>query len=206
LNHHLLWSDHLAHPTTVGFVIAMMILLTAAAKSAQLPFSSWLPRAMEGPTPSSAIFYGSLAVHIGVFLLLRTSHFWESQIVVRWIIGILGLVTAVMAYGMARVQASIKSQIAYSSIAQIGLIFMEIAAGLEVFALIHIAGNAFLRTYQLLVSPSVVSYKIREQFYNFIPRHKTIEDSLPKKIENSLYLLSLKGTVNGNSLKTIVVQ
>jgi formate hydrogenlyase subunit 3/multisubunit Na+/H+ antiporter MnhD subunit len=92
----------------------------------------------------------------------------------------------------ARVQSSVKSQIAYSSIAQIGLIFIEIAVGLEVFALVHIAGNAFLRTYQLLVSPSVVSYKIREQFYNFVPRHKTIEDSLPKKIENSLYLLSLK--------------
>jgi NADH:ubiquinone oxidoreductase subunit 5 (subunit L)/multisubunit Na+/H+ antiporter MnhA subunit len=192
LNHHLLWSDHLAHPSFVGLVIALLILVTAAAKSAQLPFSSWLPRAMEGPTPSSAIFYGSLAVHIGVFLLLRTSHFWESQMVVRWIIGILGLVTAVLAYGMARVQASIKSQIAYSSITQIGIMFIEISLGWYDWVLFHFAGNAFLRTYQLLVSPSVVTYLIKEQFYNFKPRTKTLEDSMPKKWEYSLYLLSLK--------------
>ncbi len=57
--------------------------------------------------------------------------------------------------------------------AQIGLIFIEISLGLQEVALIHIAGNAFLRTYQLLVSPSIVSYKIREQFYNFVPQHKT---------------------------------
>lgn len=74
----------------------------------------------------------------------------------------------------------------------IGLIFIEIAAGLEKLALLHFAGNAFLRTYQLLVSPSVVTYLIREQFYNFTPSHHTIEDSLPKKIEYSLYMLFLK--------------
>jgi hypothetical protein len=92
----------------------------------------------------------------------------------------------------APVQSSVKSQIAYSSISQIGLIFIEIALGLESVALVHVAGNAFLRTYQLLVSPSVVSYKIREQFYNYVPLTKTIEDSWPKRFEYSLYILSLK--------------
>jgi NADH:ubiquinone oxidoreductase subunit 5 (subunit L)/multisubunit Na+/H+ antiporter MnhA subunit len=178
--------------TWVGVIISMMILISAAAKSAQLPFSSWLPRAMEGPTPSSAIFYGSLSVHLGVFLLLRTFPFWEHQLSVRIIIGVLGLFTSLVATGIARVQSSIKSQIAYSSISQIGLIFIEIAAGLEILALIHFAGNAFLRTYQLLVSPSVVSYLIREQFYTFQAREHTIEDSLPKRIEYSLYVLCLK--------------
>ena len=192
LNHHELWSEHLTHASSVGFLIAMMILLTASVKSAQLPFSSWLPRAMEGPTPSSAIFYGSLAVHIGVFLLLRTSHFWDGQILVKWIIGILGLITALLASGMARVQASIKSQIAYSSITQIGIMFIEVALGWYDLVLFHFTGNAFLRTYQLLVSPSVVTYLIKEQFYHFQPRAKTIEDSLPKKWEYTLYLLSLK--------------
>ncbi len=192
LNNYSLVHEHLSSHTFVGALISLMIFVSAAAKSAQLPFSSWLPRAMEGPTPSSAIFYGSLSVHIGAFIMLRTFHFWEHQFSIRIFIAAVGLTTSIVATLTARVQSSVKSQIAYSSIAQIGLIFIEIAAGLEVFALIHIAGNAFLRTYQLLVSPSVVSYKIREQFYNFIPRHKTIEDSLPKKIENSLYLLSLK--------------
>jgi len=188
----VLVQQHLSEHSMVGVFISLMILISAAAKSAQLPFSYWLPRAMEGPTPSSAIFYGSLSVHIGVFLLLRTFPFWEHQLSVRILIGLLGVVTGIIASGIARVQSSVKSQIAYSSISQIGLIFIEIAAGLETLALIHFAGNAFLRTYQLLVSPSVVSYLIREQFYNFKPRPITIEDSFPKKVQYTFYMLSLK--------------
>ena len=184
--------EHLADHTLIGAFISLMILISAAAKSAQIPFSSWLPRAMEGPTPSSAIFYGSLSVHLGVFLLLRTYTFWEHQISIRILISALGLFTALMATSTARVQSSVKSQIAYASIAQIGLIFIEAAAGFEKLALFHFAGNAFLRTYQLLVSPSVVSYLIREQFYNFVPRQHSFEDSLPKKFEYTLYMLSLK--------------
>jgi NADH-quinone oxidoreductase subunit L len=176
----------------IGVFISLMILVSAAAKSAQLPFSSWLPRAMEGPTPSSAIFYGSLSVHMGVFLLLRTFPFWEHQLSVRLLIGALGLLTSIVASGIGRVQSSVKSQIAYSSIAQIGLIFIEVAAGLENLALLHFAGNAFLRTYQLLVSPSVVTYLIREQFYQFTPRAHSFEDSWPKKIEYTLYMLCLQ--------------
>ncbi|MDX2174671.1 MAG: proton-conducting transporter membrane subunit [Bacteroidota bacterium] len=192
LQHDLLVNHHLENHSFIGIFVAIMILVTAAAKSAQLPFSSWLPRAMEGPTPSSAIFYGSLSVHLGVFLMLRTFELWENQISVRIIIGLLGLTTSFMATGIARVQSSIKAQIAYSSISQIGLIFIELACGLEILALIHFAGNAFLRTYQLLVSPSTVSYLIREQFYNFVPRPKSIEDSFSKKIKYSFYILSLK--------------
>jgi NADH:ubiquinone oxidoreductase subunit 5 (subunit L)/multisubunit Na+/H+ antiporter MnhA subunit len=178
--------------TTIGVFISLMILISAAIKSAQLPFSSWLPRAMEGPTPSSAIFYGSLSVHIGVFLLLRTAPFWEHQVAIRVLIGLLGLITAVVANGIARVQSSVKSQIAYSSITQIGLIFIEVAFGLDDLALLHFTGNAFLRTYQLLVSPSVVSYLIREQFNNFVPRPLTFEDYVPKWIENTFFMMCLK--------------
>jgi len=192
LNNYELVHDHLQAHSRIGIFISLMLLVAAAAKSAQLPFSTWLPRAMEGPTPSSAIFYGSLSVHIGVFLLLRTYPFWEHQLSIRILIGLMGLLTSILATGMARVQSSVKSQVAYSSIAQIGLIFIEVAAGFHYLALFHFAGNAFLRTYQLLVSPSVVSYQIREQFYNFIPRHHTIEDSLPKRIEFTIYMLCLK--------------
>jgi formate hydrogenlyase subunit 3/multisubunit Na+/H+ antiporter MnhD subunit len=155
-------------------------------------FSTWLPRAMAGPTPSSAIFYGSLSVHLGVFILLRTFPFWEHQLSVRILIGLLGLFTSIITTGIARVQSSVKSQIAYSSIAQIGIIFIEVAAGLEYLALVHFAGNAFLRTYQLLVSPSVVSYLIKDQFYNAVPTKKTIEDSLPRRLEFTFYMWSLK--------------
>ncbi|OYU84221.1 MAG: hypothetical protein CFE24_07645 [Flavobacterium sp. BFFFF2] len=192
LNNYELVHEHLQSHTFIGVFISLAIAIAAAAKSAQLPFSSWLPRAMEGPTPSSAIFYGSLSVHLGLFLMLRTFPFWEHQTSVRIAIALMGLTTSIMATLIARVQSSVKSQIAYSSISQIGLIFIEIAAGFDNLALIHIMGNAFLRTYQLLVSPSVVSYMIREQFYTLVAKNKAIEYSLPKKLENTLYLLSLK--------------
>jgi len=69
---------------------------------------------------------------------------------------------------------------------------MEVAAGLEVLALVHFAGNAFLRTYQLLVSPSAVTYLIREQFYHFEPKRPAIERFMPKRLRNTFYILSLR--------------
>lgn len=168
--------------------IASMILIAAAVKSAQLPFSSWMPRAMEGPTTSSAMFYGALSIHIGVFLLLRTYNYWEGLIVIRSNIVLLGLATSIVAINIARVQSSLKPQIAYSSIAQIGLMFVEIGLGLHWLALIHFSGNAILRTYQLLVSPSVQSYAIHEMFFNFVPRAK----GKFSKLGNTMYMLSLK--------------
>ncbi|WP_366186870.1 proton-conducting transporter membrane subunit [Flavobacterium ovatum] len=192
LNNAQLVNEHLQNHTFIGVFISLGIVLAAAAKSAQLPFSSWLPRAMEGPTPSSAIFYGSLSVHLGLFLMLRTFPFWENQTSVRVAIVLMGFTTSFMAYFMARVQSSVKSQVAYGSIVQIGLIFVEIALGFDNLALVHIAGNAFLRTYQLLVSPSVVSYLIKEQFYTFTPKAISKENGFSKRLANTLYILSLK--------------
>ena len=192
LSNYELVSNHLQSHSLIGIFISLMILLTAAAKSAQLPFSAWLPRAMEGPTPSSAIFYGSLAVHLGAFLMMRTYPFWEHQFSVRIIIFLLGLSTAIVTTLTARVQSNIKSQIAYASIAQIGLIFMELSLGWGFLALLHFAGNAFLRTYQLLVSPSVVSYLIKEMFYTFEPNKNYIKKVYHKKFLYTVYILSLK--------------
>jgi len=191
LSNYELVHEHLAGHTWIGVFISFMILIAAAAKSAQLPFSSWLSRAMEGPTPSSAIFYGSLSVHFGVFLLLRTFPFWENQLSIRILIGVWGLATAIVAEAVARVQSNIKSQIAYASVSQIGIMFIEVALGLEYLALLHFAGNAFLRTYQLLVSPSTVSYLLRDQFFHFTPKTITVEEGFSEKIRNTLYVLSL---------------
>ena len=177
---------------TIGLLIAIFILIAAAAKSAQLPFSSWLPRAMEGPTSSSAIFYGSLAVHIGVFILLRTYPFWQEMLSIKIVIVAIGLLTAVVASFIASVQPTVKTQIAYSSIAQIGLIFIEVAVGWHVLALIHFAGNAFLRTYQLLVSPSVLSYLVHDQFYHFKPGMNDGKRPAFMKLRNAVYMLSIK--------------
>jgi NADH-quinone oxidoreductase subunit L len=172
--------------------IAVMIFIAAAIKSAQLPFSSWLPRAMEGPTSSSAIFYGSLSVHIGVFLLLRTYLFWESEWIIKSLIIATGLITAIIATSIARVQSSVKTQIAYSSITQIGLIFIEVALGFHTLALIHFAGNALMRTYQLLVSPSVLGYLVHDMFFNFSPVQTSRNNTFVSRIKNTTYILSVK--------------
>jgi NADH:ubiquinone oxidoreductase subunit 5 (subunit L)/multisubunit Na+/H+ antiporter MnhA subunit len=185
-------ETHVQQHYTLAAFIAIMILLASVIKSAQLPFSSWLPRAMEGPTTSSAIFYGSLSVHLGVFVLLRTAPFWESVPLVKVLIIVIGLATALVATGIARVQSTVKTQIAYSSAAQIGIIFIEVGLGFHVLALIHFAGNAFLRTYQLLVSPSVLSYLTHDQFYNFTPRNPEEKLSTFKRISNSFYILCIK--------------
>lgn len=181
------------HDPALGTLIPWLFLVVALVKSAQAPFSSWLPRAMEGPTTSSAIFYGSLSVHIGVFLLVRTFPLWSDHHGFRVVVGAFGLVTVVLATLIARVQSNIKTQIAYSSIAQIGLMFIEVALGWHVLALFHFAGNAFLRTYQLLVSPSILSYLIHDQFFNFIPpQHKMSPDSFWGRILMAIYVLSIK--------------
>ena len=145
------------HHAGMAMFIVLMFILAATIKSAQFPFTTWLPRAMEGPTSSSAIFYGSLSVHIGVFLLLRTHAFWQDMLWAKIAIIVIGALTGIVATLIARVQPNVKTQIAYSSAAQIGIMFIEIALGFHWLVLIHFAGNAFLRTYQLLVSPSVLN-------------------------------------------------
>jgi NADH-quinone oxidoreductase subunit L len=185
-------GQHLLEHGNYAFFIALMLVIASAAKSAQLPFSAWLPRAMEGPTSSSALFYGSLSVHLGVFILLRTSPYWEGFLSIKIFIGLIGISTALIANGIARVQSTVKTQIAYASIAQIALIFIEIALGWNTLALIHFIGNSLLRSYQLLVSPSVLGYKIHDQFFSFLPSNQISQNSFLTKIRNSFYLLSIK--------------
>jgi len=172
----------------MALFIVIMIVLAAMIKSAQFPFTTWLPRAMEGPTSSSAIFYGSLSVHIGVFILLRTWPFWQDMFWIKIVIIVFGALTGVIATLIARVQPTVKTQIAYSSAAQIGIIFIEVALGFHILALVHFAGNAFLRTYQLLVSPSVLNYLVHHQYFHYIaPQDKPVS-----KIRTALYVLGIK--------------
>lgn len=173
-------------------VLGGLLLVAALIKSAQFPFSYWLPRAMEGPTTSSAIFYGALSVHMGLFLLLRTYPLWEGSVWLRIVIAILGLVTAVVATSITRVQSSVKTQIAYASITQIGIMFIELAAGLTWLVLLHFVSNASLRAYQLLISPSVVSYLVHDQFFYFVPPAQKIKNTLLGKLRATFYTLGVK--------------
>lgn len=173
-------------------LLGLLLLITALIKSAQFPFSYWLPRAMEGPTTSSAIFYGALSVHMGLFLLLRTYPLWEDSAWLRIAIAALGLITAIIASSITRVQSSIKVQIAYASITQIGIMFVEIAAGLHWLALLHFVSNASLRAYQLLISPSVVGYLVHDQFFSFVPPKQRIKNTLLGKLRATVYILGIK--------------
>ncbi|MFT3770840.1 MAG: proton-conducting transporter membrane subunit [Minicystis sp.] len=136
--------------------LGLSLLVAAMGKSAQFPVGGWLPRAMEGPTASSAVFYGGLSVHAGVFLLIRTAPFYEHAPVVRVALVIVGLVTAVMASLSGQVSPDAKASLAYATIAQVGLMFVECGLGLPKLALLHLVTHAILRYYQFLRTPSVL--------------------------------------------------
>lgn len=208
-NHFSQWSGALAsefvtHPGYMGlFVLSLFLLMAACGKSAQFPFCFWLPRAMEGPTPSSAIFYGALSVHLGVFLLLRTRAIWEFEWISRALVILVGLLTLVVASLSEKTQSSIKGQIAYASIAQVGFMFMELGFGLDNLVMLHFMGNAFLRCYQLLVSPSVVVHLLqvegrtdtdldgrKQAMRRALPL--VLRESLPEVLVNTLHVCALQ--------------
>jgi NADH:ubiquinone oxidoreductase subunit 2 (subunit N) len=193
-------------PASLGglTIISLLLIVAASGKSAQFPFCFWLPRAMEGPTPSSAIFYGALSVHLGVFLLLRTLPIWSYHFITCAMVFCIGLATMLIASLSEKTQSNIKGQVAYASIAQVGIMFMELAVGLEYLVLIHFLGNAFLRCYQLLVSPSIVAQMLRIEgaidsqqqpiksisLLSYLP--KSVQQALPEVLRNTLYVLALQ--------------
>jgi len=146
-----------------ALLVGSLLLIAAAGKSALVPFSGWLPRAMEGPTPSSAVFYGALSVHLGAFLLLRVSPVLELSPILCGMVVALGLITMIFAAMAARVQADVKSALSYASLIQVSIIVMEIGLGLRYIPLIHIIGHACVRTLQLVRAPSLLKdYSILE--------------------------------------------
>ena len=202
----ILFDHHKFPPAGYGslLLLSSLIIIGASGKSAQFPFCFWLPRAMEGPTPSSAIFYGALSVHLGVFLLLRTDPIWTYHYLTRFIVFTIGLLTVIVASISEKTQSNIKGQIAYASITQVGFMFIELALGLDTLVLIHFLGNAFLRCYQLLVSPSIVAHLLRvegsadtdffikpeENKYSSLP--VSLRNTLPDVLYNTLYVFSLQ--------------
>ncbi len=139
-----------------ALVVGLLLLVAAAGKSGLVPFSGWLPRAMEGPTPSSAVFYGALSVHLGAFLLLRVSPLLEMSVLLAAAVVSLGLLTAIYGAICARVQTDVKSALAFAALTQVGIIVVEIGLGFRYLAIAHIIGHACLRTLQLLRAPSLL--------------------------------------------------
>jgi NADH:ubiquinone oxidoreductase subunit 5 (subunit L)/multisubunit Na+/H+ antiporter MnhA subunit len=136
--------------------IGALFLLSAMGKSAQLPFSGWLPRAMEGPTPSSALFYGAVSVHAGIYLLLRVAPVIEAAPVVAAAGVVVGLATAAYATMVARTHTDAKGALAHATLAQIGLILAELSLGLTTLALVHLVCHAMLRGWQFLRAPNMI--------------------------------------------------
>lgn len=137
-------------------LIALCFALAALVKSAQFPFTPWIARAMEGPTPSSAIFYGAVMIHSGVYLLFLIRPILEHAPLVMALLAILGLITAIYAYFVGLTQTDIKSSLIFATSAQIGLLFLECGLGWWQLAACHTAAHAIVRAYQFLTAPSLL--------------------------------------------------
>ena len=137
-------------------IVCLLLLLAAAGKAAQVPFSGWLPRAMEGPTPSSAIFYGAISIHAGAYLLLRVQPWVAQSHLASALVIATGLATAIHGTMAGRASADAKTSLAYASLTQVGVIFVEIGIGWTWIAVLHILGHAMVRTLQFLRAPSML--------------------------------------------------
>jgi NAD(P)H-quinone oxidoreductase subunit 5 len=137
-------------------IVCLLLLLAAAGKAAQVPFSGWLPRAMEGPTPSSAIFYGAISIHAGAYLLLRIQPMLTQVPTASGLVILLGAATAIYGTIVGRASADAKTFLAQASLTQVGVIFIEIGMGWTTIAVLHILGHAAVRTLQFLRAPSML--------------------------------------------------
>jgi NAD(P)H-quinone oxidoreductase subunit 5 len=178
-----------------ALVVGIFLLIAAAGKSALVPFSGWLPRAMEGPTPSSAVFYGAISVHLGAFLLLRVSPILDASPILSGTVVGLGLITAAYATLTGRVQSDIKSALSFASLTQVGLIVAEIGLGFRYLALAHIIGHACLRTLQFLRAPTLLhDYHAIENAIgeHLRPRSEFWRVRIPESIRDWCYRFALE--------------
>ena len=189
------WPEsHSALSSEQALIVGGLLLVAAAGKSALVPFSGWLPRAMEGPTPSSAIFYGSLSVHLGAFLLLRISPLLDLSPALCVATVVLGLTTAAFAALAGRAQTDIKSALSFASLTQVGLIVAEIGLGLRYIALIHILGHACLRTLQFLRASSLLA------------DYRQLEDAIGSRLAQPTRGLTLLPAAGGTWLYRLAME
>lgn len=137
-------------------LLALGFLLAALAKSAQVPFAPWIARALEGPTPSSAVFYGSLMVHAGVFLVLRLEPLLLQAPQMANLVLVLGLLTALYGWLSGLTQSDVKSALMFSTTAQVGLMFVWCGLGWFQLAAWHMALHALWRAWQFLHAPALM--------------------------------------------------
>lgn len=149
-------------PNTVMFV-SLLLLAGACGKSAQLPFSSWLPDAMAGPTPVSALIHAATMVTAGVYLLCRLFPVISLSPIALAVIGLVGAVSAFYGATCALVQRDIKRVLAYSTISQVGYMFLAVGAGTVTGAMFHLLTHAFFKALLFMVAGVVIHLAAGEQ-------------------------------------------
>jgi len=151
---------HAAESGEIGntylFISVMFVFLGCMGKSAQVPFHVWLPDAMEGPTPVSALIHAATMVVAGVYLTARLLPLFEVADGALLVVTIVGLVTALLTGFIALAQTDIKKVLAYSTVGQLGFMFVALGAGNPSVAMFHLTTHAFFKALLFLGSGSVI--------------------------------------------------
>ena len=151
------------HQFGVLSVICLLLFVGATGKSAQIPLYVWLPDAMEGPTPVSALIHAATMVTAGVYMVCRNAVLFEHAPLVMTIVAIVGALTALMAATIGLVQNDIKRVLAYSTVSQLGYMFLATGVGAFAAGIFHLMTHAFFKALLFLGSGSVIHAMAGEQ-------------------------------------------
>ncbi|MFV2064413.1 MAG: NADH-quinone oxidoreductase subunit L [Chloroflexota bacterium] len=147
----------------VANAVVVLLFVGAAGKSAQVPFHVWLPDAMEGPTPVSALIHAATMVNAGVYFIARTSPLFAAAPEAMLLVAIIGTFTAVLAATIALTQKDIKRVLAYSTLSQLGYMFAALGVGAWLAAIFHLMAHGFTKGLLFLGSGSVIHAMSDEQ-------------------------------------------
>jgi NADH-quinone oxidoreductase subunit L len=143
--------------------ITLCLFIGATGKSAQIPLFTWLPDAMAGPTPVSALIHAATMVTAGIFLTVRSNYLFEAAPMTKEIMLYIGLATSIVAAFIAMRQNDIKKVLAYSTVSQLGMLFVALGMGAYTAALFHVTTHAFFKALLFLGSGSVIHAMSDEQ-------------------------------------------
>src|SRR5262250_2498824 len=152
---------HISDPIFIGIAIALFI--GAAGKSAQIPLYVWLPDAMEGPTPVSALIHAATMVTAGVYMVARSNFIYQMAPQAMAIVAVVGALTAFFAASIGLVQNDIKRVLAYSTVSQLGYMFLALGVGAFAAGVFHLMTHAFFKALLFLGSGSVIHAMHHEQ-------------------------------------------
>src|SRR3989442_171139 len=152
---------HVSDPLLIG--IALALFIGATGKSAQIPLYTWLPDAMEGPTPVSALIHAATMVTAGVYMVARSNFIYQMAPQAMTVVAVTGALTALFAASIGLVQNDIKRVLAYSTVSQLGYMFLALGVGAFAAGIFHLMTHAFFKALLFLGSGSVIHALHHEQ-------------------------------------------